>query len=105
MTVVAVDAATEHPDQKEARRRKRSMYVADALKQLADGKRLTTEYLQVDEIAAYMRAARSSVLQWMRSGRLRSCRPGRRRMAHVSDLAAFLQQRQSHPVQTLAAAS
>lgn len=48
------------------------------------------DLLLVKEVATMARVSISTVRFWMREGRLRSIRPGRRRMVFRSDLIAFL---------------
>lgn len=49
-----------------------------------------TEYLLLDEIATALRAPLSSVRHWISTGKLRSIRPGRRRLVRRADLDRFL---------------
>lgn len=48
------------------------------------------EYLLLDEVARECRAPIASVRYWIASGRLRSVRPGRRRLVSREDLDRFL---------------
>jgi excisionase family DNA binding protein len=48
------------------------------------------EYLLLDEVARECRAPVASVRYWIASGRLRSIRPGRRRLVSRDDLDRFL---------------
>ena len=48
------------------------------------------EWLTVQEVAQLARTAPSSVRHWITTGRLRSSRPGRRRLVRSDDLEAFL---------------
>jgi excisionase family DNA binding protein len=48
------------------------------------------DLLQLEEVAQLARASVSTVRHWIRSGRLRSVRPGRRRLVPRADLDAFL---------------
>jgi excisionase family DNA binding protein len=48
------------------------------------------EYLLLDEVACECRAPVASVRCWIASGRLRSIRPGRRRLVSRDDLDRFL---------------
>ena len=51
-------------------------------------------YLQpllfIDEVAALARVSSGTVRHWILTGKLRSVRPGRRRMVHRSDVDEFL---------------
>ena len=49
-----------------------------------------SEFLYVDEIARICRAPKSSVRHWLRTGKLASIRPGKRRLIHRQDLAEFI---------------
>jgi excisionase family DNA binding protein len=49
------------------------------------------EYLLLDEVAHECRAPIASVRYWIASGRLRSVRPGRRRLVSREELDRFLQ--------------
>ena len=49
------------------------------------------EYLTVEDVAAVTRAAVGSVRRWIRSGRLRSFRPGKRRRVRRDHLIAFIE--------------
>jgi excisionase family DNA binding protein len=48
------------------------------------------EYLLLDEVARECRAPIASVRYWIASGRLRSVRPGRRRLVSREELDRFL---------------
>jgi excisionase family DNA binding protein len=48
------------------------------------------EFLLLDEVAREYRAPVASVRYWIASGRLRSIRPGRRRLVSREDLDRFL---------------
>ncbi|MBN1607834.1 MAG: helix-turn-helix domain-containing protein [Polyangiaceae bacterium] len=48
------------------------------------------EFLLLPEVARRCRASLDSVRLWIRSGRLPSCRPGRRRLVRSIDLERFL---------------
>ena len=48
------------------------------------------EYLLLDEVARECRAPVASVRYWIASGRLRSIRPGRRRLVSRDELDRFL---------------
>lgn len=48
------------------------------------------EYLLLDEVARECRAPVASVRYWIASGRLRSIRPGRRRLVSRDELVRFL---------------
>jgi excisionase family DNA binding protein len=48
------------------------------------------EMLNVVEGAAYARVSVSTLRHWLYTGRLRSVRPGRRRLIRRSDLESFL---------------
>ena len=48
------------------------------------------EYLLLDEVARECRAPIASVRYWIASGRLRSIRPGRRRLVSRDELDRFL---------------
>jgi excisionase family DNA binding protein len=47
-------------------------------------------FLTLDECAAEARVSRSSVRHWLRTGKLRSVRPGRRRLVERSEFERFL---------------
>ncbi len=47
--------------------------------------------LTVDEAARVARTATSTIRHWLQIGRLRSVKPGRRRLIRRSDLAALLE--------------
>ena len=51
---------------------------------------MAREMLLLEEIARECRASLSSVRYWIRTGRLRSVRPGRRRLVRREDLDRFL---------------
>ena len=48
------------------------------------------EYLLADEVARKARTTVSTVRYWVKSGKLRGHRPGRRLLFHRSDVDAFL---------------
>jgi excisionase family DNA binding protein len=48
------------------------------------------EFLFFEEVVAIARAPRGTVRHWIRTKKLPSVRPGRRRMIRRSDLEAFL---------------
>ncbi len=48
------------------------------------------EFLLLDEVASECRASVASVRYWIASGRLRSVRPGRRRLVSREDLERFI---------------
>ena len=48
------------------------------------------DLLFVEEVAAVARVTTETVRYWIKRGRLRSVRPGRRRMIRRDDLEAFL---------------
>ena len=48
------------------------------------------EFLLLDEVARECRASVASVRYWIASGRLRSVRPGRRRLVSREDLDRFI---------------
>lgn len=50
----------------------------------------TNELLLLEEVAAEVRAPLSSVRFWVATGKLRSLRPGRRRLVRRLDLDLFL---------------
>lgn len=47
-------------------------------------------FLTLDECAAEARVSLSSVRHWLRTGKLRSVRPGRRRLVERSEFERFL---------------
>jgi excisionase family DNA binding protein len=47
-------------------------------------------FLTLDECAAEARVSLSSVRHWLRAGKLRSVRPGRRRLVERSEFERFL---------------
>ena len=49
------------------------------------------EFLLLDEVARECRASVASVRYWIASGRLRSVRPGRRRLVSREDLERFIE--------------
>jgi excisionase family DNA binding protein len=49
----------------------------------------TSEFLFIDEIARKFRVPASTVRHWIATGKLRSVRPGRRRLIHRDDLKSF----------------
>jgi len=49
------------------------------------------EWYLLDEVARRCRAPLSSVRHWVRTGKLASIRPGRRRLVARSELERFLQ--------------
>jgi len=49
------------------------------------------EYLLLEEIAKISRTSVGSVRAWIRTGRLPSVKPGRRRLVRRSDLERFLE--------------
>ncbi|MEY4549519.1 MAG: Helix-turn-helix domain [Pseudomonadota bacterium] len=49
------------------------------------------EFLFLEEVARHARVSVDSVRHWIKSGRLRSVRPGKRRLVLRRDLEAFLQ--------------
>jgi len=49
------------------------------------------DVLTLAEVASAMRAPLSTVRLWCSSGRLRSFRPGKRRLVRREDLAAFIE--------------
>lgn len=55
-----------------------------------DGSDEAGEFLLLDEIARMCRAPVSTVRYWVSTGRLRSIRPGRRRLVRRVDLDRFL---------------
>ena len=54
---------------------------------MTEGRR---EFLLLDEVARECRAPVASVRYWIASGRLRSVRPGRRRLVSREDLDRFI---------------
>jgi excisionase family DNA binding protein len=54
---------------------------------MTEGRR---EFLLLDEVARECRASVASVRYWIASGRLRSVRPGRRRLVSREDLERFI---------------
>jgi excisionase family DNA binding protein len=54
---------------------------------MTEGRR---EFLLLDEVARECRAPVASVRYWIASGRLRSVRPGRRRLVSREDLERFI---------------
>lgn len=50
----------------------------------------TVRYLLIDEAAQIARTSPSTVRHWIRSGRLPSSRPGRRRLIAAEDLERFI---------------
>lgn len=48
------------------------------------------ELLLLDEVARRCRAPMGTVRHWLRTGRLASIRPGRRRLVRLADLERFL---------------
>jgi excisionase family DNA binding protein len=54
---------------------------------MTEGRR---EFLLLDEVARECRASVASVRYWIASGRLRSVRPGRRRLVSRDDLERFI---------------
>lgn len=72
----------------------RRNFVMAALQQHSDdieaGRTPPIQVLVLEEVAAYLRVSVSTVRFWIREGKLRSARPGRRRIVHVHDLKAFL---------------
>jgi excisionase family DNA binding protein len=54
---------------------------------MTEGRR---EFLLLDEVARECRASVASVRYWIASGRLRSVRPGRRRLVSREDLDRFI---------------
>lgn len=48
------------------------------------------EFLFLEEVARRARVSVESVRYWIKSGRLPSCRPGKRRLVRRQDLDAFL---------------
>jgi excisionase family DNA binding protein len=57
-------------------------------------------FLTLDECAAEARVSRSSVRHWLRTGKLRSVRPGRRRLVERTEFERFLG---AHPLRGEAA--
>lgn len=51
---------------------------------------MPSPYLLVEEVAEETRSPVSTVRHWIATGRLASVRPGRRRLVHRADLAAFI---------------
>jgi len=47
-------------------------------------------FLTLDECAAEARVSRSSVRHWLRTGKLRGVRPGRRRLVERCEFERFL---------------
>jgi excisionase family DNA binding protein len=47
-------------------------------------------FLTLEECATEARVSRSSVRHWLRTGKLRSVRPGRRRLVERSEFERFL---------------
>jgi len=56
------------------------------------GEHVDDEILILEEVARLTRTPLNTVRFWVRTGRLRSFRPGRRRLVWRSDLAEFLEQ-------------
>ncbi len=52
---------------------------------------MSTDLLLLEEVAARVRAPVSSIRNWIASGKLRSMKPGKRRLVCVRDLEAMLQ--------------
>ncbi|MDX2087849.1 MAG: helix-turn-helix domain-containing protein [Kofleriaceae bacterium] len=50
-------------------------------------------YLLIDEVAALCRASPETVRFWIKKGRLRSIRPGRRRLIARAELRRFLEEK------------
>lgn len=48
------------------------------------------EYMLIEEAAAFARTSSSTIRHWIRTGRLASVRPGRRRLVRRADLETFL---------------
>ncbi|MFM2419640.1 MAG: Helix-turn-helix domain, partial [Pseudomonadota bacterium] len=48
------------------------------------------DYLLLEEVCAISRSAPGTARHWIRTGRLPSIRPGRRRLVRRSDLERFL---------------
>ena len=48
------------------------------------------QYLLVAEVAEIARTSESTVRYWIATGKLKSTRPGRRRLIAASDLRAFM---------------
>ncbi len=48
------------------------------------------EYLLVEEVAEHGRTSVATVRKWLSTGKLKSSRPGRRRLVRRADLEAFL---------------
>jgi excisionase family DNA binding protein len=51
---------------------------------------MTSPFLLLTECAEHARVAVSTIRYWITTGKLRSVRPGRRRMVRRDDLDAFL---------------
>lgn len=51
----------------------------------------TTRYLLIDEAAAIARTSPNTIRYWIQIGRLRSTRPGRRRLIAERDLIALIE--------------
>lgn len=51
---------------------------------------MPSPYLLLEEVAEETRSPVSTVRHWIATKRLASVRPGRRRLVHRADLAAFL---------------
>lgn len=49
-----------------------------------------SQLLLIEEVAQICRTSPSTVRLWIRAGRLRSLRPGRRRLIAAADLERFL---------------
>jgi len=62
------------------------------------------EFLLLDEVARECRASVASVRYWIASGRLRSVRPGRRRLVSREDLERFIAKGAQSPAVPRAAA-
>lgn len=55
------------------------------------------KFLLIDEVAELCRTSPSTVRFWIQSGRLRSLRPGRRRLIAATELQRFLEGRPRNP--------
>jgi excisionase family DNA binding protein len=51
----------------------------------------SNELLFLDEVARHVRVSIESVRHWIKTGRLASIRPGKRRMVRRGDLEVFLE--------------
>jgi excisionase family DNA binding protein len=60
------------------------------------------DLLQLIEVARLARVSVSSVRFWIKSGRLASIRPGKRRLVRRAEFERFLERQEVHPSRTTA---